>query len=69
MEQEFPFPFPLEVPTPEDYGETDVMILKGYYLDTFKRLLNSFGKQKRFKIFCDIQTLQLLSFTFGKQVN
>ncbi len=62
MEQEFPFPFPLEVPTPEDYGETDVMILKGYYLDTFKRLLNSFGKQKRFKIFCDIQTLQLLSF-------
>ena len=60
MEQEFPFP--LEVPTPEDYGETDVMMLKGYYLDTFKRLLNSFGKQKRFKIFCDIQTLQLLSF-------
>ena len=60
MEQEFPFP--LEVPTPEDYGEIDVMILKGYYLDTFKRLLNSFGKEKKFKIFCDTQTLQLLSY-------
>ena len=46
MEQEFPFP--LEVPTTEDYGDTDIMLLKSYYLDSFKKLLNSFGKQKNF---------------------
>ena len=45
MEQEFPFP--LEVPTTEDYGDTDIMLLKSYYLDSFKKLLNSFGKQKK----------------------
>ena len=60
MEQEFPFP--LEVPTTEDYGDTDIMLLKSYYLDSFKKLLNSFGKQKNFKIFCDGPSLQLLSY-------
>ena len=48
MEQEFPFP--LEVPTTEDYGDTDIMLLKSSYLDSFKKLLNSFGKHKNFKI-------------------
>ena len=56
------FPFPLETPTTEDYGDTDVMLLKSYYLDSFKKLLNSFGKQKNFKIFCDGPSLQLLSY-------
>ena len=60
MEQEFPFP--LEVPTTEDYGDTDIMLLKSYYLDSFKKLLNSFGKQKKFKIFCDLSSLQLLTY-------
>ena len=60
MEQEFPFP--LNVPTTEDYGDIDVMLLKSYYLDSFKKLLYSFGKQKKFKLFSDTQTLQLLSY-------
>ena len=60
MEQEFPFP--LDVPTIEDYGEIDVMILKSYYLDSFKKLLNSFGKQNKYKIFADSQTLKLLTY-------
>ena len=59
---ELDFPFPLETPTTEDYGDTDVMLLKSYYLDSFKKLLNSFGKQKSFKIFCDGPSLQLLSY-------
>ncbi len=67
MEQEFPFP--LDVPTTEDYGETDVMLLKSYYLDSFKKILNSFGKQKNFKLFADSQTLHLLSYvTFDFQI-
>ena len=59
---EHDFPFPLETPTTEDYGDTDVMLLKSYYLDSFKKLLNSFGKQNKYKIFADSQTLKLLTY-------
>ena len=48
---ELDFPFPLETPTSEDYGDTDVMLLKSYYLDSFKKLLNSFGSKKNLKFF------------------
>ena len=60
MEQEFSFP--LEIPSIDDYGETNVMFLKNYYLDTFKKILYSISPQKIYKIFCDSETLDLLNY-------
>ena len=33
---EHDFPFPLETPTTEDYGDTDIILLKSYYLILLK---------------------------------